>query len=167
MKPLEVVFLLITIAIATLVIFLLQPAILSKEWGLLAAKSSSIEDWRQQLMWPSLAVNYVLGILATLFWIAKGASFKSVKSRNTLSMLSLWWIICIAYGLISLAVAIGLSFFYELINERNFLEFLVYLSVFAVVNVLLMFWLPTAIATPRTMRYVPPGSQLLRSIYGG
>ncbi|MBJ7901561.1 MAG: hypothetical protein GC158_16965 [Cyanobacteria bacterium RI_101] len=167
MKPLEVVFLLITIAIATLVIFLLQPAMLSKEWGLLAAKSSSIEDWRQQLMWPSLAVNYVLGILATLFWIAKGASFKSVKSRNTLSMVSLWWIICIAYGLISLAVAIGLSFFYDLINERYFLEFLVYLSVFAVVDVLLMFWLPTAIATPRTMRYVPPGSQLLRSIYGG
>jgi hypothetical protein len=118
-------------------------------------------------MWPSLAVNYVLGILATLFWIAKGASFQSVKSRNTLSMENLWWIICILYGLVSLAVAIGLSFFYELIDERNFLEFLIYLSVFAVVDVLLMFWLPTAIATPRTMRYVPPGSQLLRSIYGG
>jgi hypothetical protein len=167
MKPVEIVFLLITIAIATLVIFLLQPAILSKDWGLLSARSSSLEDWRQRLMWPSLAVNYVLGILATLFWIAKGASFQSVKSRNTLSMVSLWWIICILYVLVSLAVAIGLSFFHELINERNFLEFLIYLSVFAVVDVLLMFWLPTAIATPGTMRYVPPGSQLLRSIYGG
>ncbi len=60
-----------------------------------------------------------------------------------------------------------LVLFHELIDEKDFIQFLIYLCGFAIVDVLLLFWLPTAIATPRTMRYVPPGSQLLRSIYGG
>ena len=167
MKPLETVFLLITIFFSTLVIFLLQPAILTRELGMLAAKSNSIEEWRQSLMWPSLALNYILGITATLIWIARGASFQSVKSRDTLSMETLWWIICIFYGLINLAVVMGLSFAKQLIDQRYFPQFLLYLSIFSLVNVFLLYWLPTAIATPRTMRYIPPGSQLVRSLFGG
>ena len=165
MKSQEIVFLLTTIVLATLVVFLLQPAILTRELGQLAANSATIEAWRQNLMWPSLALNYVLGIGATLFWIAKGVSYQSIKSKNTLSMESVWWIICIAYGLISLSVVVGLSFSNKLIDERDFLQFLLYLFVFSIVDVFLMYWLPTAIATPRTMRYVPPGSQLLRSFW--
>jgi len=80
-------------------------------------------------------------------------------------MESVWWIICIAYGLISLSVVVGLSFSNQLIDERYFLQFLLYLFVFSIVDVFLIYWLPTAIATPRTMRYVPPGSQLLRSFW--
>ena len=167
MKPIEMIFLLLTITIATLVIFLLQPAILSKEWDLLAASSRNIEDWRNQLMWPSLYINFAVGILATLFWIAKGSTFQAYSGAQTLSTGGLWWIFCLLYTLVSLAAILGLSFFHELIEKKDFIQFLIYLCGFAIVDVLLLFWLPTAIATPRTMRYVPPGSQLLRSIYGG
>jgi hypothetical protein len=167
MKRLEILCLLIAITFATLIIFLLQPAILSSDSGRLLAQSSSIEEWRRNLMWPSLALNYILGITATLTWIAIGASFQSVKSRDTLSMETFWWILCISYGLISLAVVMGLSFAKQLIDQTYFLQFLIYLSMFSLVNVLLLYWLPTAIATPRTMRYIPPGSQLVRTLFGG
>jgi hypothetical protein len=170
MKPLEIVFLLIAIFIATLIIFLLQPMLLDPGseifGGRFVGDTESINKLRSGLMYPSLMLNFMLGIAATLLWIARGATFQSVNSREALSKERTWWIMCISCGLVNLIVVIALSFSNQLSDERDFNQFMFLLCIFSIINVILMYWLPTAIATPRTMRYIPPGSQVLRSYFG-
>ena len=161
------VFLSVTALFAILWIFLFQPYVLSDELNLLSAKTSLLDEWRDTIMWYSQIINYLISTIFTVIWIIQGANFKAENSRKTLDKLKLWWFFAIISTLINLSFLLFLSYILGFIDQTGFYEFLLWLAFFAIVDVLVAFWLPTAIATPRTMRYLPPGSRLLRSIYGG
>lgn len=160
-------FLFVTALFAIIWIFLFQPYVLSDELNLLSAKTSLLDEWRDTIMWYSLLINYSMSTIFTLIWIIQGVNFKAESSRKTLVKLKLWWFFAIISTSINLSFLLILSYILKFIDQTGFYEFLLWLAFFAIVDVLVAFWLPTAIATPRTMRYLPPGSRLLRSIYGG
>lgn len=106
-------------------------------------------------------------MLLSLFWIAKALSSGFTKAQDVLSTGGLWWIFAIVLGVVTMLALVGLSFLNGWFDDSRNLEPFFWLLGFIIVDVLLIFWLPTALATPKSMRYVPPGSMLLRKIYGG
>ena len=168
MKLIEIVFLMIVAILALLITFIFQPVVLSADWNLIpGATRETITRWQDNLMWPSLYANYIFGAIATLFWIYQANTFMSESSKKTLQNISLWWLICGFYAFISMAVVISLSFSNNFIGQKGFMPFFFFLLCFSLLDVALMYWLPTAIASPKTMRYIPPGSRQLRSLYEG
>ncbi len=168
MKPLELIMLLTTVLFATFIIFLLQPALLSADWTLIRdATRETISHWHQKLMWPSLYFNYILGTVATLFWISRSDSFQSNSSKNTLKNIALWWTIFCFLLVLSLLFIVMLSLYHNLIGEKGFMAFFSLIFIFSILDVFLIYWLPTALSTPKTMRYLPPASRMLRSFYEG
>jgi hypothetical protein len=167
MKIAEIVALVVTVAIATIVIFGLQPWLLGGSGLPLSLSRGNLDKWAAEILFPTLYVVYVLGALLLLFWIAKALSSGFTKAKDVLSTGGLWWIFAIVLGVVTMLALVGLSFFNGWFDDSRNLEPFFWLLGFIIVDVLLIFWLPTALATPKSMRYVPPGSMLLRKIYGG
>jgi hypothetical protein len=67
-----------------------------------------------------------------------------------------WWIFLL-FPVLSICVAI--SFF----TGSN--DTLVFLTIFFVLDILLLFWLPTATSTPGGLKFLPPGSIHLRRFF--
>ena len=165
MKLTEIVALVITVAIATIVIFWLQPLLLNGQGIPLSLSSGRLDKWASEVLLPTMYVIYGLGVLFLFIWITKAATSGFTRTQDVLGTGGLWWLFAILLGLISILALIALTFFRGWFEDSRNLEPFFWLLGFIVVDVLFIYWLPTAIATPKSMRYVPPGSMLLRKIY--
>jgi hypothetical protein len=168
MKLAEIVALVITVAIATVIVFVLQPWLLSGQGFPLGGISlSDLNEWIEDVLGPVLYFAYVLGIVMLLIWFGRALTGNFTQAREVLSTRGMWWIMAFLLGLIPLLAMLVLGFFTGWLYENHAFEPFFWLFAFVVLDVLVLFWLPTALATPKSMRYVPPGSMLLRKIYGG
>lgn len=166
MKTKEFIALIITGAIATVVILWLQPYLFSSVIPF-SMNSRELDNWLGKVFWPTTWMIYGLGVFLTLIWIGKAAKSRYSHANQVLANGGLWWLLCIFCGLLSLIGFLIISFFTGWLNDGQSLEPLWILPPFIVVDVVLLYWLPTAIATPRSFRYLPPFSMTLRKLYGG
>ncbi|MEB3189558.1 MAG: hypothetical protein VKL42_04355 [Snowella sp.] len=167
MKLSEMIALAVTVALAIIFIFAVQPWLLGGQGVPLSLSSSRLDKWAEEILMPSLYVVFGLGILLLLFWMFKASTSQFTRTQDVLKTGGLWWLSAILLGVISLLTLVGLTFFRGWFEDSRSLEPFYWLFGFLIIDVLFIYWLPTAIATPKSMRYVPPGSMLLRKIYGG
>jgi hypothetical protein len=167
MKLSEMIALAVTVAIAIIFIFAVQPWLFSGQGVPLSLSPSRLDKWAEEILMPSLYVVFGLGILLLFLWMVKASTSQFTRTQDVLRTGGMWWLSAILLGLISLLTMIGLTFFRGWFEDSRNLEPFYWLFAFILIDVLFIYWLPTAIATPKSMRYVPPGSMLLRKIYNG
>ena len=167
MKLSEMIALAVTVAIATVVIFGLQPWLLGGSGLPLSLSRGNLDRWAEEILMPSLYVVFGLGAFFLFLWMAKASISQFTRTEDVLRTGGMWWLSAVLLGLISLLSMIALTFFRGWFEDSRNLEPFFWLFGFIILDVLFIYWLPTAIATPKSMRYVPPGSMLLRKIYGG
>lgn len=167
MKLSEMIALAVTVAIAVIVVFGVQPWLFSGQGLPLSLSTSRLDKWAEEILMPSLYVVFGLGILLVFLWMFKALSSGFTRTEDVLKTGGMWWLSAILLGVISLLTLVALTFFRGWFEDSRNLEPFYWLFGFILLDVLFVYWLPTAIATPKSMRYVPPGSMLLRKIYGG
>ena len=167
MKVSEMIALAVTVAIAVIFIFAVQPWLLGGQGVPLSLSSSRLDKWAEEILMPSLYVVFGLGVFLLFLWMVKASTSQFTRTQDVLRTGGIWWLYAILLGLISLLTLIALTFFRGWFEDSRNLEPFFWLVGFILLDVLFIYWLPTAIATPKSMRYVPPGSMLVRKIYRG
>jgi hypothetical protein len=159
--------LMVAFAIATLYLLLLQPYLFTSPIVPFSMSTRNLEEWTAVIFWPQTWILYGMGIFMTLCWLSKAALTRFVRAKDVLSTQGLWWILAILYVIFGLGAFFALSYFNGWLDGSQSIEPILWFPPFVVVAMLFMFWLPTAIATPRSMRYIPPFAMTLRKLYGG
>jgi len=165
MKLSEMIALAVTVAIAVIFIFAVQPWLFDGQAIPLSLSSSRLDKWAEEILRPSLYVVFGLGSLLLFLWMAKALTTGFTRTEDVLRTGGVWWLYAILLGLISLLTMIALTFFRGWFEDSRNLEPFYWLVGFILLDVLFIYWLPTAISTPKSMRYVPPGAMLIRKIY--
>lgn len=166
MKIKDFVVLLITVAIATLWIWIVQPYLFGSVIPF-SMTNNDLQDWLGAVFFPTTWILYGSGIFVTLIWLAKATKTRSIHAKQTLSHQGLWWLLLLFYGLFNLIAFFTISFFSGWLDDNRSLEPLFITPLFILFDLLILYWLPTALATPRSLRYVPPLAMTLRKLYGG
>lgn len=156
----------VTWVIASLLVLLLQPNLFGSVIPF-SMTNNDLQDWLGAVFWPTTWIVYGSGIFFLLIWMAKAAKGQFIHAKGTLSNQGFWWLLLIFYGLFNLIVFFAISFFTGWLVEDKSLEPLFIMPPFILIDIALLYWLPTALATPRSLRYVPPLSMTLRKLYGG
>lgn len=135
---------------------------------ILAGPGLNLENFLQTGSSPSFTALWITCFFALLFWLFVTSRSNPRNSDEVLRKKSLWWIIagilsvlgCLYQQWYMVLVWIGLqSKVYPITPGGNLL-----LIFFVIFDVLLLFWLPTVLATPRNFRLVAPGAVKL---FGG
>lgn len=163
MKLSELIALAIVWVVATLFLFVGQIHLFKAPVLPLTMTSKEIAQWLEQILWPMTWALYLGGGLLTLIWLTMASQRRFTKTTEVLKNGLYWWLMAIALFGISLVLFLVLSWF----NGDFDLEVLYWFPPFIALDVLFLFWLPTAIASPRLFRNLPPGSGLLRKLYRG
>lgn len=144
--------------------------------GLLVGDGMNLEDYLQTGSSPSFTVLWISCISALLVWLWVTTNSKSRNAAEVRRMQPMWWL--------ASAILVGLGLLYQIFftvfiwqirglspSEGSGLNYYpvppagwAVLGFFVVFDVLLLFWLPTLLASPRSYRFVVPGAVAL---FGG
>jgi hypothetical protein len=126
--------------------------------------NKELDEWMDSVFSP---VNYgilILGILTSLFWYIRAYKVQFMKAKPAINNRIFWWILLCLYWLIGAIAYLLMAYSNEWLGEG---EGAVASLICLCVDVVFLYWLPTAMATPKSLRYVPPFSVELRKLYGG
>lgn len=152
MKPLEIIRI-ISISIVGVVLMLLAQPWLYRS-SLIALDVDDVDFWITTEYTSS--TYWVLGasMAATIVWYVAAASAKPLTSKDTSSWRLLWWIVLLL-PIASIGVALYLQ------SEASARVTLVFLYV---IDIAVLYWLPTASSSPGHTKYLPPGSRNIRDL---
>ncbi len=167
MKLSEIIALVVTIAIATVFVLLVQPWLFDYPVIPLTMANKQIQDWSSAILWPISWSLYGLGLLLTFIWIVKASTSRFTRAEEVLSTKWQWWLMTFFFIVLGIFIFMGLSFFNGWFDGKRSLEPVFWFPLFIFIDWIFLFWLPTALATPKSMRYVPPLSMTLRNLYRG
>lgn len=145
------------IVIGVLGLFLMffgQPALF--EAGMIKLADVSVNTWIQDDYMTAARIIFAVCLVSTILWCVLTARARIEGSDDVEPWFLIWWVI----GFFPI-VAIGIALYFFNRSEQA----LLFLTAFWIIDVLLLYWLTTAIATPRQLKHVPPGALLLRSIF--
>lgn len=158
MKPGEIIRVIAIIVVGAILMFLIQPFIFRTG----AIWSPSVKDpgaalasWASGAYMVAAGVVFGLSIACTILWCVMTAK-SAARRPDELRAWSLWWWLLGIVPILSIGLAIG---FFNPIEELRLL-----LALFFVLDILILFWLPTASSTPGLLIYTPPLSHQLRDI---
>ncbi len=157
----------VSFAIATGIVLGLIPYLFREPIIPLTMSSNELEDWIGTIFMTTNFILYGIGAFILFIWIFKAARTPFMTSEETLSTGFLWWLLLIIYWILGIVIFMSVSFFSGWMDGTKSIEPLFWFPPFVIINGILLFWLPTAIATPRSMRYIPPFAMTLRKLYGG
>ena len=170
MKKNQWIYLTASVALGLVWIFLLQSTILLNSFpGILQIPGGNLADYLQFGSSPAFQVFWFGCISALLIWISVTWSRKPRSSIQTRKMQPMWWL---AAGLLTIYGWFCLGWFTVLQWQvtgtspvqggPNFYPLptggWLLLMFFVVIDVVLLFWLPTLLASPRNYRLVVPGA---------
>jgi|688.fasta_scaffold1025216_2 hypothetical protein len=153
--------------VATLFVLVLQPFLFYQPVIPFSMTTNDLEDWLGAVFWPTTLIVYGLGIFFLFIWILKAAKSKFTNAKRALSNQGLWWLLLIINVILGLIAFFAVSFFSGWLDGEKSIEPLFWVPPFIILDAIFIYWLPTAIATPRSLRYVPPLAMTLRKLYGG
>lgn len=134
--------------------FFVQPSILER------SPSSSLEAFQawlsgQYRIGAGLVFFVSLAVAIAWYFVAYNAQLKKTKDVSFLSVF--WW----AFLLLPIiSVGVSLHFF----SGRAEWQILPPLACFHILNILIVYWLSTALSTPKLLKYVVPGAFFIRRL---
>ena len=165
MKTLQWLLLITSVALGIVWIFICQNWIfLNLFAGILVGSGlTNLNSFLQTGSSPAFTVLWAGCITALMIWIGITWSSKPSSSKKTRQMQPMWWI---AAGLLSAFGWLCLSWFvifqWQVTGQGGSYPVppggMLLLLVFVLIDVVLLFWLPTLLASPRTYRFVVPGA---------
>lgn len=167
MKLKDFFVLFVSFAIATGIVLGLIPYLFNEAIIPFTMSDNELEDWIETVFWMTNFFLYLLGIIILFIWILKAARAKFISATDVISTRFFWWLLLIGYWILGIIIFMAISFFNGWMDGTKSIEPLFWFPPFVVLDGVFLFWLPTAIATPRSMRYVPPFAMTLRKLYGG
>lgn len=171
MRTAHYIWLGISVMVGILWVFLVQNWLfLTLFPGLLVGPGLDLEDYLQTGSSPSFTVLWISCLVALLIWLFTTTTARPRNSHEVRRLQPLWWLTA---GLLVL-----LGWLYQLlfnvfiwqlrgetptgVSGMNYFPIppggWLLLMVFVIMDVLLLFWLPTLLASPRTYRFVVPGA---------
>ncbi|MCH9055553.1 hypothetical protein L5220_06470 [Synechococcus sp. PCC 6716] len=142
--------------LAAIFVFFIQPFLFYS--GIIVLTDVDPVDWVNQQYMRGAAIVFTVSLLATLLWYMVAARSKAVTA-SAISSMRLVWALLLFLPLIAIGAA--------LIFFNNSSEALLWITAMYIGDVLLLYWFNTAISSPKLLKYVPPGSMLVRSIIPG
>jgi hypothetical protein len=141
--------------------------------GLLVGPGLNLNDYLQTGSSPAFTVLWFSCMTALLIWISTTLTTRPGSSRQVRQIQPLWWlaaVVLVVFGLLCLS---WFTIFQWQVTGTSPIEganvnfypvpaggwFL--LIGFVLIDVIVLFWLPTVLATPRTYRFVVPGAVTL------
>lgn len=164
-KPRHIIVLSIAVLVGFFLIVPLQQILLaSPELIASLGVTTSQSDWAQKIV-PQITPGFwICSLIAVLIWIAMATSVRPISSRSARSKRVIWW-----FYVAILIIIMILTFYFavSVVNSPIAAE-LQYFSIFVVIplNIVVGFWLPTALATPGTLKFIPPLAMNLRGKLG-
>lgn len=104
-------------------------------------------------------VFWCCNVGALIFWFSRTMGRRAASAARVSAMRTRWWIaggLLLAAGLVCSAFSIWIPF-----PQVSLLGHIL-LLVLLLVDEVLLFWLPTVLASPRSYRLAAPGAQLLQ-----
>jgi hypothetical protein len=138
-----------------IIVFLLQPWLYQS--GILAITDVDVETWIAEKYMVGAAIVFGTALVATTLWYLSALRAK-VTAFNETSSMRIIWAVLLLIPIVGICVAL---FFYNGSNEA-----LLSLTAFYVVDVLVLYWLATAISSPGLLKFIPPGSFTVRHLMG-
>ena len=139
--------------------------------GLLVGPGLNLNDYLQTGSSPALTVLWAGCFSALFIWIAQTLSGKPRSSKQTRQMQPMWWIaaviltifgwLCLAWFTVFVWSVTGTSPAAGMNSYPVPAGGWIVLMGFVVLDVMLLFWVPTLLASPRTYRLVVPGAVTL------
>jgi len=154
MKPRELIQIIVLTVIGMILMLLVQPWLYSTD-----RIYTDIADIQYWVVTGYLDSTYwVLGasILATVIWYVLAARAKPLTAKDTSNWRLLWW----GFLLIPI-LSIGIALAVQFEDSAR-----VSLAAMYVVDILVLYWLPTASSSPSHTKYLPPGSRAIRGLVG-
>ena len=174
MRILQWVLLGASVAIGVIWIFLLQNWILLNIFpGLLVGPGLKIDDYLQTGSSPAFAVFWAGCITALLIWIGTTLTSRPQSSAQVRLMQPLWWLAAALLALFGWLCLSWFTVFRWQVSGTSPIEGAnvnfypvpaggwILLGGFVLLDVLLLFWVPTLLSSPRTYRFVVPGAVTL------
>ena len=171
MRTLQWVLLGASVAAGIVWVFLIQNWLFLQIFrGLLLGPGLNLRDFIQFGSSPAFSVLWVGCLSALLIWLARTMASRPKSSAQVRSMQPQWWLavaLLVVFGWISLG---WFTTFQWQVTGRSPIEGTRFTSypippggwilLIGVVlfDVILLFWLPTMLASPRTYRFVVPGA---------
>jgi hypothetical protein len=151
-------------------IFFLQSLVFENLFeGLLAIPGGTLSVFIGESVNPAFQLFWYGSVSALLVWYVSTLSTNSCSSKQARKMQNRWWIaaaVLILWGFYSLFWFIHLSWQWRRLSPidggPNYYELSssgwLFLISFVVLDCVLLFWLPTLLASPRNYRLVVPGA---------
>jgi hypothetical protein len=147
--------------------------------GLLLGPGLNLEEYLQIGSSPSFMMLWISCVVAMAIWLFVTFSAKPRNSDDVLKMKRLW--------LLAMCLLVMLGWLYQLfftvfiwqvrgsspanVAGMNFYPIppggWIFLMTFVIFDVILLFWLPTLLASPKSYRLVVPGAIQADQLFGG
>lgn len=121
------------------------------------AISLDVPDVEQWIATEYTSSTYwVLGaaIAATVIWYVAASTANPLTAKDTSSWRLLWWIVLLL-PIASVGIALWLQ------TEEGARLWLAFMYI---IDIAIMYWLPTASSSPGLTKYLPPGSRNIRNL---
>lgn len=174
MRPSQFIALGSCVAIGMAWVFLMQNWILLNIFpGLLVGPGLNLKDYLQTGSSPAFTVFWFGCITALLLWFSTTLTARPSSSRQVRQVQPLWWLASIGLVVFGLLCLSWFTIFRWQVTgtspiEGNAVNFYpvpaggwFLLIGFVLIDLIVLFWLPTVLATPRTYRFVVPGAVTL------
>ncbi|APD48579.1 hypothetical protein KQ302_09825 [Synechococcus sp. CS-602] len=168
MRSTQYIWLGLTVLIGILWVFIIQNWIFLNLFSALLGQNLNV--FLPQISSPSFTILWISCTIALLFWIFTTLNGKPRNAAEVKSMQPRWWISTILLVLLGWLSQLFFTVLIWQIQSASPVEGSgvnyyplpaggwLLVMVFVVLNVLLLFWLPTLLASPRTYRFVVPGA---------
>lgn len=152
MKPWEIIRIIIFYIIGGALMFLGQRLIYENQ--IIPIQKVPVNEWLASDYTISALIIFIVCLVITMIWCVLAATSRFNDSTATERWMLMWWLL----GILPLA-SIGITVF--MINRSD--EAQISLMGFFIVDTLFLYWLPTATSSPTAVKYIPPGSFLIRN----
>lgn len=155
MKASEIIRIIAVSALGAVLMFFIQPWVYQSR--LIPIQDVRVEVWLRDYYSTGASIVFAASVIAAIAWyfMAK-AKIRGVSDTNGWRLF--WWLLLL---LPILSIFLGISIF----NPSK--DALLSLTGFYIIDgAFLLYWLPTAISSPGTLMYIPPGAFVLRRLIG-
>jgi len=145
----------VLLALGSVLVLYLQPLLYQNR--ILVAEGQVVETWLDNVYNLSALLVFAVSVAATLLWHFLGSRSNVLAGKEFGRYRVLW-------GLIGFAPVLSIIAVLVFINTGANQAAQVSLTGLLILDVLVLFWLPTATSSPDSVKYVPFGSFFLRRL---